>query len=684
MKKVLAIVNYNPKTLNLYYEQLKSLFLDNLEIKRFCIESEQIKNEIEADMVLIPSYDAFEKIKKYIKENSEIIFCNRTISIDGLDKIKSIPNTSDVFLLDETLEMSQNMITVLYQIGVRNINLLPATPQCREILKDKTLIILGQSSFIPIEAKKIINVGSSLIDISTIVDIGIRLNLDHILNKQNITKNYKEFSPSNFGLAEILFKANSFESQLDILLQVYDDGVIAINSQGIVSSYNEAAKKIIGFRSEEVLERDGIKLFSQIPFKTVLKNKISIKEKLIKINDFDVIVSVNPIIHSDKLHGAVAVIKKFSETEFKQHKLRAQLIGKGHKAKYRFEDILGNSDIFIKCKDIALRMAKSNSTVLLTGRTGTGKELFAHAIHNSSNRKDYQFVVVNCGALPESLLESELFGYEEGAFTGARKGGKIGLFELAHRGTLFLDEIGEMPLNLQMRLLRVLQEREVMRIGGDRLINIDIRLIAASNRNLDEMVAKGEFREDLFYRLNVLHLKIPALNYRREDIMLLIDQFKKEFNGSFKLSENAKTAFLQHNYKGNVRELKNYVEYIVNLGIRVVDISDLPFERNNAYIDFNTDKVEVAINFINSLRGNKEKYIFVLEELEKGFKTNTRMGRRSIFLKAEENDVFLSEQEIRGILLNLEKHQLVEIYKGRSGSVITRLGIGILKKFKIR
>lgn len=684
MKKVLAIVNYSPKTLNLYYEQLKSLFLDNLEIKKFCIESGQIKGEIEADVVLVPSYDAFEKIKRHIKESSEIIFCNRTISIDGLDKIKSILYTCDVFLLDETLEMSQNMITVLYQIGVRNINLLPATPADREVLKDKTLIILGQSSFIPIEAKNIINIGSSLIDISTIVDIGIRLNLDHILNKQNITKNYREFSPSNFGLAEILLKANSFESQLDILIQVYDDGVIAINSQGIVSSYNEAAKKIIGFRSEEVLERDGIKLFSQIPFENVLKNKISVKEKLIKINEFDVVVSVNPIIHSDKLHGAVAVIKKFSEAEFKQHKLRAQLIGKGHKAKYRFEDIAGNSEVFNKCKDIALRMAKSNSTVLLTGGSGTGKELFAHAIHNSSNRKDYQFVVVNCGALPESLLESELFGYEEGAFTGARKGGKIGLFELAHRGTLFLDEIGEMPLNLQMRLLRVLQEREVMRIGGDRLINIDIRLIAASNRNLDEMVAKSEFREDLFYRLNVLHLKIPSLNFRREDIMLLIDQFKKEFNGSFKLSENAKTAFLQHNYKGNVRELKNYIEYIVNLGIKMVDISDLPFEKDNAYISLNTDKTEAANNFIKSLGKNKNKYIFVLEELEKGFKTNTRMGRRSIFLKAEGNDIFLSEQEIRGILLNLEKHQLVEIYKGRSGSVITRQGVEILKKLKIK
>lgn len=683
MKKVLAIVNYNPKALDLYYEQLKSLFLDTLEIKKVCIEDRQIKSRIEANMVLLPSYDAFEKIKKYIKVNSEIIFCNRTICIDGLDKIKSTLYNGDVFLIDETLEMSQNMITVLYQIGVRNINLLPATLEDREGLKDKTLIILGELNSTIIQAKKIIDVGNTLIDVSTIVDIGIRLNLDHILNKQNIIKNYREFSPLNFGLAQILLKTNSFESQLDMLTQVYDDGVIAIDSQGVVSSYNEAAKKIIGLSGEEVIQRDGTKLFSQIPFDIVLKNKISVKEKLIKINEFDVVVSVNPIIHSDKLYGAVAVIKKFSEAEFKQHKLRAQLIGKGHKAKYRFRDITGNSDVFNKCKDIAQRMAKSNSTVLLTGASGTGKELFAHAIHNSSNRKDYQFVVVNCGALPESLLESELFGYVEGAFTGARKGGKIGLFELAHKGTIFLDEIGEMPLNLQMRLLRVLQEREVMRIGGDRVINIDIRLIAASNRDLDEMVVKGEFREDLFYRLDVLHLKIPELKSRGDDIMLLIEQFKREFNGNFKLSEDAKMAFLHHNYRGNVRELKNDVEYIVNLEIQIVEVSDLPFRKDNVYSRVNGDKTDDESNLIKSMGKNKNKYIFVLEELESAFKTKTRMGRRSISLKALTNDIFLSEQEIRGVLLNLEKNKLVEIYKGRNGSIITRQGIEALKKLKI-
>src|SRR5690606_31795881 len=176
------------------------------------------------------------------------------------------------------------------------------------------------------------------------------------------------------------------------------------------------------------------------------------------------------------------------------------------------------------------RMAKSNSSILITGETGTGKELFAQAIHNYSPRRDNPFVAINCGAIPESLLESELFGYEEGAFTGAKKGGKPGLFEIADRGTLFLDEITEMPMSLQVKLLRVLKEKEVVRIDGDRIINVDVKIIAATNGNIKERVDMGEFRKDLYYRLNVLPLYIPPLRERKEDILFLTDKIKKEFN----------------------------------------------------------------------------------------------------------------------------------------------------------
>lgn len=683
MKKKLAIIGYSSSTVDIYHDQITSLFSDTIIVDKFCVDNEDIKKGLEADLVLVQSYNVFKMIRQYIQKKSEIIIANRTISKAGLEKIMSIPVDTQVMLLDENAEMAAQMISVIYQLGARHIELTPIYWGSDDSTEGKSLIILGESKYVPSFPKEIINIGGSLLDISTIMDIAATLGLFDILESQNIQKSYKEIVTTDFGLLRLIEETNRFERELNILFQVLDDGIIGVNSEGLICTYNEGAEKIIGYKKHEIMYKYGLDILHDIPFKYTLENFQSVKEKLIKINDYDVVVSVDPIIHSHRLYGAVAIIKKFSDIEKKQHKLRSQLIGKGHRAKYSFQDILGESEAIKKCKNDSLKMAKSNSTVLITGESGTGKELFAQAIHNASNRRDFQFVAVNCGALPESLLESELFGYEEGAFTGARKGGKPGLFELAHKGTLFLDEIGEISLNLQMRLLRVLQEREVMRIGGDRLINVDIRLIAATNRDLNDMVIKGEFREDLFYRLSVLRLKIPNLNSRREDILPLVNEFKREFNGNFELDENIQKAFINHDWKGNIRELRNYVEHIISLEVKKVYVEDLPFEceedlENNL---FNDEKM--LVNRLIKIAGkNIKKYVFVLEELEKGFNENKRLGRRSIFEKSQENNIFISEQEIRTILINLEKYQMVEVFKGRTGTIITEYGRKLLDHLK--
>lgn len=236
-----------------------------------------------------------------------------------------------------------------------------------------------------------------------------------------------------------------------------------------------------------------------------------------------------------------------------------------------FTIIIGNSQAIVRTIETAKKVATSDSTVLILGESGTGKELFAKAIHQQSYRNKNQFVSINCGAIPEQLLESELFGYEEGAFTGAKKGGKMGKFEQADGGTLFLDEIGDMPLHLQVKLLRVLQEKQVERIGnvkGGKPINA--RVIAATNRNLEELVAKGEFREDLYYRLNVIPLTLPPLRERREDILTIANHFLNYYAGQLKkemkgFSVEAQNVMLDYNWPGNVRELANLVEYAVNM-----------------------------------------------------------------------------------------------------------------------
>ncbi len=686
MKKKLAIISYSIPSVNTYHEQIKSLFLEHIIVEKYCIEDTGLENGIKADLVLVPSYDIFRKIEKYIEKESEVLVANRTISKAALEKIMALPKGTEAVLLDESSEMAMEMTFVIYQLGARHIKLTPIYPECREKIDKEALILLGESKYIPSSAKEIINIGNSLLELSTIIDIGVKLDLVYLLQKQNIRKSYKEIVTTNFGLADIIGKTNRSESQLDILLQVLDDGIIGMNAEGIISSYNEGAENIIGYKKEEMIGRYGLDILYNIPFEYVLKNIRPVKEKLIKVNGYDVVVSVHPIIHSNRFYGSVAIIKKFSDAEKKQHKLRAQLIGKGHRAKYRFEDILGESDVIKKCKDIGKRMANSDSSILISGESGTGKELFAQAIHNSSRRKDYQFVAVNCGALPESLLESELFGYEEGAFTGARKGGKLGLFELAHNGTLFLDEIGEMPLNLQMRLLRVLQEREVMRIGGDRLIKVDIRIIAATNRDLKEMVIKGGFREDLYYRLNVLPLKIPPLRARKEDIFILIEEMRKGFKGDFHFTQKAKQTLLDHNWKGNVRELRNYIEYFANLMLEEIDVKDLPFDQdeNLSQEILNEEEQILLEEFLEQAGKNIQKYIFVLETLENSYLNQIRLGRRSLYQIAKEKGIFIGEQEIRMILIYLEKFLMVEIFKGRSGSLITDYGRKVVKYLKTR
>lgn len=247
-----------------------------------------------------------------------------------------------------------------------------------------------------------------------------------------------------------------------------------------------------------------------------------------------------------------------------------------------FDYIIGSSKEIKDIKEQAERFAKGNSTILLQGESGTGKELFARAIHSSSANAEGPFVAINCAALPENLIESELFGYEEGAFTGALKGGRIGKFELANNGTLFLDEIGEFPIHLQAKLLRALQDRKIQKLGGSKDIDVNVRIIAATNKNLEESVANGEFREDLFYRLSVIPIVIPSLRERRMDIVDLSAYFLHIYSQAlhkdiFDFEKASLNALLEYDWPGNIRELQNAVEYAVNITTgQYITINDLP------------------------------------------------------------------------------------------------------------
>lgn len=394
------------------------------------------------------------------------------------------------------------------------------------------------------------------------------------------------------------------KKKLEILLNGMNKAVVSIDTRGNIDKYNVKFRESFNIEDEKLESGnifdllDFIKKPSTLDFEKY-KTGIFYYKKLGR--NLKGIYNISEIVVKNKLKGYVIDFIENKEAIKNYNKINKDY-------KITLDNIVGSSEIMEHTKQKALIAAKSNSTVLITGESGTGKELFARAIHNHSDRTDYPFVAVNCAAIPDNLLESELFGYEEGAFTGAKKGGKLGKFELAHNGTIFLDEIGDMSLHLQGKLLRVLQERELDKIGGKSNIFIDVRVIAATNKNLEELVRNGQFREDLYYRLKVIPITLPTLRERKSDIPLLIDYMIKEYARKLNkyvigIEEDASKTLVDYTWPGNVRELQNIIEYSINMSnSTLLTLDIIPNNIKSTYYDE---------------KSHKEEEIRTLEDLEK-------------------------------------------------------------------
>lgn len=355
--------------------------------------------------------------------------------------------------------------------------------------------------------------------------------------------------------------------QLKAVLASVSDGIIAVDHQYHITQYNPAAEKIIRIPHSEVIGKPIADIFPpEIPLVDAVKcgRVYDNMEIVLERTNSHYLTSGRPVIdQAGRIIGAVAILKDMGDVRDLVYSVTGQL-------SLSFGELLYASDAMQRVITMAKAIAKSDSTVLIRGETGTGKELFARAIHAASPRANEVFVPVNCAAIPDTLLESELFGYKDGAFTGASKGGKQGLFEFANHGTIFLDEIGEISVHLQAKLLRVLQEGKVRRIGDPHEISVNVRVLAATNRNLEEMITKGTFREDFYYRLNVIPLFIPPLKARREDIPLLAQFFLRRFAVRMQkpvntISETALNKLTNYHWPGNIRELENVIERAVNI-----------------------------------------------------------------------------------------------------------------------
>ncbi|MBP2628742.1 MAG: proprionate catabolism activator, Fis family [Firmicutes bacterium] len=345
------------------------------------------------------------------------------------------------------------------------------------------------------------------------------------------------------------------------------DGIISVDSNYHITFFNPIAEQITGINSITATGKKIAQVWPELNLKHVMHTGKDDLGHILKINEVDVLCNKIAIVVNNTTVGAVVTFQDVTKIQQMEARVRRRIYDFGHIASYSFKNMESTSSELVQTIEMAKDFSLTHSSILIIGETGTGKEVFAQSIHNYSERRQGPFVAINCAALPSQILESELFGYVGGAFTGANPKGKPGLFEVAHGGTIFLDEIAEMEYVTQGKLLRIVQEKKVMRLGSDRVIPIDVRIIAATNKNLKNLVNENNFRADLYYRLNVLQLRIPPLRNRKEDIEVLAELFLKQYKGiikhHLKLAPSAIKALTEYTWPGNIRELQNIIERVI-------------------------------------------------------------------------------------------------------------------------
>ena len=443
------------------------------------------------------------------------------------------------------------------------------------------------------------------------------------------------------------------------VLDFTHDAIMSIDDQCRVQVLNPVAERIMGCRAADAIGRPVDQVLPNTMLPDVLHSGVKQTNQMMQIGK--VLTNTNriPIVVDGQIRGVVATFQDIKQLQTTEQKIRLKLHEKGLVAKYSFDDIVGESRAIRNTVQIARSYASSQAAVLIHGETGTGKELFAQSIHNASDRRDGPFVAINCAAVSNNLLESELFGYEDGAFTGARKGGKAGLFELASSGSIFLDEIEGMAPGTQLKLLRVIQEREMMRVGGDRVIPIDVRIISASNQDLTAMMEEGRFRSDLFYRVSTLPLDLPPLRRRREDILTLIEEFKSTLRLAFVLTEETKALLLRYSWPGNIRELRNCVEYLGCQNLPVIEPENLPYTIRRAASAHGPDE--------SGSQRLQDALLYALAE--------EHCGRKQLQHILTKRGLSVSESQLRRELEQMKARGWITSGTGRGGSRLTDVGL---------
>lgn len=642
---------------------LRELFDDYMELTTYSFE-EGIQTYINCDLALVPSNTVLERARRYLLPGTPLIVIRRTLSRAAWETLQKIPAQEKVLSVNTYFEMALQLISTVYELGMYRLKLIPFDNEHPENINLSDIhyaITANERGEVPKGIEHVYEIGTRPLDLTTLLDILSKLNL---LNDRtlSILRSYEsKIIPLSDGFVNIFNHYQQRQQDLATLLELTETGILICDSTGHITNYNHQASAIFKNKNIVLANCPLIDLLGEDTIKSLLEVDANTLVAYLGGVPYSIVWRKND-------QGGVLRIRLMQREEIEMNNKQLQ---SGLCAKYNFQDICGESRLLQHAIHLAKRAAKTDSDILIEGESGTGKELFVQSIHNASVRSKGPFVAFNCATLSSSLLESELFGYEAGAFTGARAHGHKGLFEMANHGTIFLDEISEIPTTVQAKLLRVIQEREFIRVGGTSAIPIDLRVIAATNQNLFNLVKEKRFRMDLYFRLNVFDLRLPPLRERTGDIPILVKRFFEDRGIKIDMPQETMHYLQAYSWPGNIRELKNCVDYMWYLGEGYAS-ENLPAHIRQ-YFEMTRHQNEHPCQQKNEMPLSAS-----LDSLDytvlKAISTPEGTSRRKILAILDAEHHTIPESTLRMRLTKLATLGLITVERGRRGTHLTSRG----------
>lgn len=634
------------------------------------------------NMVLASGHFILDKARSLFPD-AYVIPADRVINGNNLDALMMLPQNTSVLVVNYFKDTAEGTIVELQNLGVTHLTYESYWPE-KDIDTDRFDVAIspGMIHLCPQGIENKINIGDRGLSLNTFCKILLRFQLDtkYLDRFQDISS--KQYFETSKKIKRLLETSERLRRKQNAIISDMNHGILVVNEKSEIVIANPYIKKILGARGEHA---------TNVILKDILlgfDNELSTTKSQTIVFDLDgrEFYCTKNLIRSGMENICFYTFKERDKQQELKNCKKIKLENKGNFAKYTFNDLLGKNIKLHQVKEKAKRFAATEQTIFITGESGTGKEIMAQAIHNASLRAEKPFVAVNFAAMPDNLVESLLFGYVEGAFTGALKGGKIGMFELAQGGTIFLDEIGDAPLNIQARLLRVLQEKEIVRLGGNNVLPIDVRIISATNKSLLDCIKNGTFREDLFYRLNVLLITMLPLREMKEEIpYFLKDYFRKNYKMEKDFDGSVIDMLMRYGWTGNIRELKNVAEYMIHSSLdrRTILMEDVP-EYILAYSGASTATTkdsQLAMTELEELAelGDVDVFKFIITTLLNN--KNSFLGRNTLLSMMLAQGIEITEGGVKKHLRILQEMELIQSGKTKQGSKLTHKGRLVYDKF---